>query len=153
MHELLAQVHADMPQHEYQDRRMLFSTVKKGANGVEVQSEWAIATELLDNNWSDMVTDPVPVENEHKSLYVIRLADLDVVKIGYSENVSKRLSCLQVGCPLDLHLEFTVLVYEAERWEKVVHDFLKKQGKHIRGEWFRLPKPLDMFTLLKECGL
>ena len=152
VHELLAQVHAGTPQHKHEDRRMLFSTLTESSSGMNIQSEWVIAIERLDKMWMDMV-EPVPVETARQSVYFIRLADSDIMKVGISGNVSRRLSCLQVGCPMDLHIEFTVLVLDAQTWESVIHAHLKMQGTHIRGEWFRLARPFEVFSLLKDCGL
>ena len=155
IHNLLAKVHVDTPQHKEEDRRMMFSEITQDtATGMHIiNSEFVAASELLDQIWDSMGNPTVTGADKRESLYAVRLADSDAVKIGRSGNVLRRLSNLQVGCPMDLHIEFTVLVHDAAKWEKIIHAHLTVNGKHIRGEWFTMPKPLDMFGLLKECGL
>ena len=98
-------------------------------------------------------TQQVHVEGIMKSIYCIRVMNSDMAKVGYTSNVRCRMSAIQVCCPLELHLEFAVLVDNAHMREKEIHCHLKQQRKHIRGEWFRLPLQLDTVSLLRECGL
>ena len=152
-HERLARQHVNAKRgSDDQDVRMLFSKVRKTGAEIIIESEWMTATFNLDEAWNAML-EPEPVEKDRNSGYIVRMAKTSVVKIGYSGNIQRRLSCLQVGCPLDLHLEFTVMVADAKQWESIIHDHLDKQGKNVRGEWYFLPRPLNVCALLKECGL
>ena len=54
---------------------------------------------------------------------------------------------------MDLHLEFASVFLDAKQSETKIHAHLDKQGKNVRGEWYNLSRPLDMFAILRECGL
>lgn len=67
-------------------------------------------------------------------IYAIQALQTPYIKIGIARGSKGRLTNLQVGCPYDL-----VLVAEADwhnKFERVIHDYLTRCNKHIRGEWF-----------------
>ncbi len=66
-------------------------------------------------------------------IYFIDTADGQFVKIGYSVNVKRRLSELQVSSPCRLTLRG--VVPGNREYEKGIHDIFSDQ--HVSGEWFR----------------
>lgn len=64
-------------------------------------------------------------------IYFIRCKDL--VKIGYTNSVSKRFASLQTGSPYDLYL--LAMDTGNRKLEKLYHRLYEKY--HERGEWFR----------------
>ena len=67
-----------------------------------------------------------------KLVYVIEAVGLNVVKIGVSNDIAKRLSMLQVGCPASLRLVLTI--QGDETLEQELHARFAKY--RVRGEWF-----------------
>lgn len=66
-------------------------------------------------------------------IYFIEIPGRDLIKIGYSENPSKRLGALQTSHPEKLVLLAAIpgsLKDERRQHERFVH-------LHVRGEWFR----------------
>ena len=70
-----------------------------------------------------------------KTVYFIR-AD-DHVKVGFSQNVHKRLRQLQTGSCLPLRVEFHFHTLRWKENERALHAFLAPC--HALGEWFYLP--------------
>lgn len=81
--------------------------------------------------------------NKVKLLYILFISELNVCKIGISENVEKRIKQLQTGCPFRIDV---VKKYDspiASRIEKIMH---RKYGSrkvdenqyNLIGEWFNL---------------
>ncbi len=76
-------------------------------------------------------------------LYLIRLTGAKYYKIGITNDLNKRLSTLQTGCPHDLSIIFYA---EADMDDylgkeiKYIEDFLHKNfnKQRYRGEWFKL---------------
>ena len=152
-HEHLARLHVTSKLgSDEQDMRMLFSKVQKTGDGLSIHSEWLVASIKFDEAWDNMML-PDHMDEIMDSVYAIRMAKSDLVKLGYARNVQRRLSCLQVGCPMDLHLEFALVVPYAKQCETKIHAHLDGLGKNVRGEWYNLPVPLAMFALFHECGL
>jgi hypothetical protein len=67
-------------------------------------------------------------------VYFIAATRLNAVKVGVTNNLRKRLTSLQTGCPEELTL--LASLPGNERHEKYVKDALMTH--RIRGEWFRL---------------
>ena len=88
-----------------------------------------------------------------KSIYIFRVVNSDMAKVGYSSDVENRRSAVQTGCPMKIYVEFSAFVDDAQRYENAIKAHLKHQGKHIHGEWFRLTQPVDTTLLFRECGL
>ena len=60
------------------------------------------------------------------------------IKIGYTNNLDRRLETLQIGNPLELELLHVILhetAEEAEEHEAKLHHKFRRH--HLRGEWFR----------------
>jgi hypothetical protein len=133
---------------------MLSSKVRKSSDGtVTIQSHWLEATIDIDKLWDSMREEIPSPASDRRFVYFIRAGDSDMVKIGFSSDTLSRMTHLQTGCPLKLQLEFSVLTPDFRIWERVLHRYLNKDGKHVRGEWYRLAAPLDALELLRECCL
>lgn len=73
-------------------------------------------------------------------VYIVRAGDTENVKIGWAEDVDRRLVTLQSGCWLPLNVVRVVdHIRQAETWFH--HRFAEF---HINGEWFRFHP--DMLT-------
>lgn len=73
------------------------------------------------------------------SVYVICPEGKTPCKIGRARAPGRRLSNLQIGHWQELNLFYIGYVYGrnvSEMLEAAVHAFLKKNDRHIRGEWF-----------------
>jgi hypothetical protein len=77
-------------------------------------------------------------------LYFIRQVsnkpeDKSPTKIGITKNVNRRLKQLQTGSPCPLEVLDTFYIdsdMKARAVEKACHDILKRNKKHLSGEWF-----------------
>jgi hypothetical protein len=69
-------------------------------------------------------------------IYAIRAVGTGKIKFGFTEDVTinRRLSSLQIGCPVDL--EVVVFAPGSPADEYAIHARLVGAGKHARGEWF-----------------
>ena len=59
-------------------------------------------------------------------------------KIGRTKNITKRIKGLQVA-NLNIKLIAEKYIKNYTKEEKRIHHLLKKQNKHIKGEWFKDP--------------
>lgn len=60
------------------------------------------------------------------------------IKIGYTKDISKRLTELQVGCPFTLNLLFFFPAKSKKHAQKMESWFHNRWfRRHIRGEWFK----------------
>ena len=76
------------------------------------------------------------------AIYVIGGNDSNVVKIGYAKDPFERFHALQCGNCKKIyikHILWTQQTLMAPRFEKEVHNIMKKGGRHLRGEWFDVP--------------
>ena len=79
-----------------------------------------------------------------KKLYLIRIPELNISKIGVSENPNKRIKQLQTGCPYKLEIS---KVFESKYTTKVEttlhsrfsHFKVDEEIHNLNGEWFCLP--------------
>ena len=74
----------------------------------------------------------------YSELYIVNEVGTGFVKVGYSQLPKQRLNDLQVGNPHELKLLYHCKVDNAPEREKEIHRILKDNGKHIRGEWFKI---------------
>ncbi|WP_406469526.1 GIY-YIG nuclease family protein [Streptomyces hirsutus] len=80
-------------------------------------------------------------------VYAIGTSDARMVKIGYTTNLERRLSQIQVGCPL--LLEVLWWTEAGPSFEEALHRIFAAQ--RLRGEWFELgPERLSMFDALHD---
>ena len=72
-------------------------------------------------------------EKQNAYVYVIGNKEMKVCKIGFSNNVFKRITAIQTGCPFKL--EIFCIVEGSVQTEKKLH----KKYDHLRlnGEWFK----------------
>lgn len=69
-------------------------------------------------------------------LYVIRAVGTNLVKVGVSGDVERRLRQLQAGSPVELRVEERIV--GTRTTEAHAHRLLKQHGFHRHGEWFEL---------------
>lgn len=86
-------------------------------------------------------------------LYILRNGETNQYKIGITDNLNRRLSQLQTGCPEELQIIKLWKHYQRnmiKRYERVLHRYFTKCGCRIRpnGEWFNL-KQVDINYLCK----
>lgn len=79
-----------------------------------------------------------------KKLYLIRIPELNISKIGVSKNPFKRIKELQTGCPYKLEIS---KIFESKYTTKVektlhyrfAHLKIDEDIHNLGGEWFNLP--------------
>jgi hypothetical protein len=78
-----------------------------------------------------------PDRKSEPAVYLVSSMEFsDMVKIGYSDNVSKRLPLLQIGSPVLLDL---LCCFQGSRdLEKYLHGVFHARRRH--GEWFSFPE-------------
>lgn len=87
-------------------------------------------------------------EGRKGMIYFIWAKGTPFVKVGRTAGCDKtsaqqRLQCLSAGCPHELELIYTFSLgsqHDDCQGEKQLHLGLTLIGRHVRGEWFRLPK-------------
>lgn len=87
-----------------------------------------------DGYWQPVYSDAVYA---HSRVYFIRAVGTELVKIGFSDEVGRRLRELQCASPHELAIEHLIIGTPAIEAE--LHRRLKRKGRHVRGEWYRLP--------------
>ena len=80
-------------------------------------------------------------ETEGDKVYFISTLDESTIKIGYTKNISSRLSALQTGSPVKLILKGWL--YGSSVDEKNLHSKFKKFRLH--GEWFDFKKDIKKY--------
>ncbi len=88
-------------------------------------------------NKSDIASNRVPENYNNKDgyLYLVHCEDTNYYKIGMSNsNYKNRLSSLQSGCPIKLHMLYAVHSLDYKNIEKKLHSKYKNNA-HF-GEWF-----------------
>lgn len=80
-------------------------------------------------------------------IYFIKAEETPYIKIGYTEDVYRRMVKMQADCPLKLIVLKTV---EGDRkYEKLLHK--KFAAFHYRGEWFKMTEDqIEDLTVLKD---
>lgn len=74
------------------------------------------------------------------SLYILQAESLyedNLVKIGVSANVGKRLKQIQTNCPYRIDILEQIEIDDAFGHEKAIHSHYEKYK--LKGEWFLLP--------------
>ncbi len=80
---------------------------------------------------------------KEKLLYVLFISELNVCKIGISENVEKRIKQLQTGCPFRIDVVRKYQSPISAKIEKILHRQYRSRKideneYHLMGEWFNL---------------
>ncbi len=83
----------------------------------------------------DITNAQLPADRPLQCVYFIRSGEY--TKIGYTGDLTHRLSTLQVGNPVQLEVVHTVLTRYAEQLEADLH--AKFSDYRVTGEWFKLP--------------
>jgi hypothetical protein len=70
-------------------------------------------------------------------LYIITAKEFDgIYKIGITNDIEFRLTCMQTGCPFKLFASRVYVCENPKGIEFSLHSFFKK--KRLEGEWFKL---------------
>lgn len=85
-----------------------------------------------------------------KHIYLIKLSESGYYKIGYSNNINKRIKELSTGNAENIDLIDSYYSVYYKEIEKFLHNTLK--SKNIKGEWFDLDI-LDEINFKKNCAL
>lgn len=80
------------------------------------------------------------IDQNMEYVYAIRERGSDTVKIGRTNDPSRRLRELQVSCAKSLEFEFIISCHNAHILEKSMHEALKSY--RLRGEWFLVKDPV-----------
>jgi len=84
-------------------------------------------------------------------VYFMHAVGTDIMKIGKTTNILKRLRAVDQGVPFTMQLVSVELVHDMDRTE----DSLKKKYRayNIKGEWFKFPPEILKQWPLVENGL
>jgi hypothetical protein len=91
-------------------------------------------------DWPLVQTDFMRPTPDGPSIYFIS-DGTDLVKIGYSRNVDKRVQTLATGSPRPLRVLLTIPGTRSD--EGAFHEMFK--AEHMRGEWFRMSGRIERF--------
>jgi len=80
---------------------------------------------------------PPKSSNKNNYVYIIKMKDFKIYKIGKSSSLYHRLKSLQTSSPFDLDLLAYSEYKNIDKQESMLHERFEKY--HIRGEWYRLP--------------
>lgn len=69
------------------------------------------------------------------NVYVISVNN-EYYKIGYANNVKKRIQHLQLACPYPIQIVHIIMTDHTIRLETALHK--RYRHRHVQGEWFRL---------------
>lgn len=72
-------------------------------------------------------------DKENAYVYVIGNKEMNICKIGFTNNIFKRIIAIQTGCPFKL--EIFCVVEGSVQTEKKLHE--KYKDLRMNGEWFR----------------
>ena len=112
-------------------------------------------------NWTNEVQKPIELEltevqeqyldlldYEKKDLYIIKIRNKNIYKIGISNNPYNRLLSLQTSNPYELQLLF--IIKKGSFFEGFLHSLFEE--KRMNGEWFRLDDNDLFYGLLSYIG-
>ncbi|KKM98532.1 hypothetical protein LCGC14_1156890 [marine sediment metagenome] len=80
-------------------------------------------------------------------VYIMRCKDMPYYKLGQAEDVEKRLSAVQCGCPFKLEVVFWAQVGSPNKIETALHK--KYQYQRMQGEWYLLPRK-DYYEIVEH---
>ena len=113
-----------------------------------MDSSWVQRLQEMDNVIARFLRNPekdVPTG----IVYFVRAGETDLVKVGYSADLSTRMRTLQTANGEELTLEH---VHESNDVRTDELGFHRELGaQHIRGEWFRLPCGFDFGALARRA--
>ena len=84
------------------------------------------------------------MSNSKKSIYILFISELNLSKIGISENVGRRVKQLQTGCPFKIDVVRKYDTANFYKIEKVLHrkyrtNKMDDNEYNLVGEWFNIP--------------
>lgn len=92
-----------------------------------------------------------PIKNK-QYLYIVRCNN--AYKIGVSSLPEQRVSLIKTDNYQEVEVLHIIQLEHAYEVEKDLHDVLKEEGYHIRGEWFNSPEtPIDDFFIKSLLAL
>ena len=97
---------------------------------------------------------PVTPRNVNLCVYVIGFEDPQfhgIVKIGVTNNITKRMSTLQTGCPWRLEVKAMVYRPDSFQFEDWLHKHFDKYRMRPDGEWFRWPPGTDYLREIENA--
>lgn len=68
-------------------------------------------------------------------IYLVKAGDY--FKVGTSTLPEQRIQLIRTDNPIETEVLYLGKTHSMNEVEKMVHDWLKEDGYHIRGEWFR----------------
>lgn len=96
---------------------------------------------------------------KEQDLYLIRLGQTNLYKIGVSKNSKKRIKQLQTGCPYPLTISSVYKTFQPYKIESILHSGMSAK-KHsptfnedfdmLKGEWFTLTIE-DVLGFIDNC--
>lgn len=92
---------------------------------------------------------------EAVSYAVYFVSSNDRVKVGYTSNLGARMATIESNSGFPAELLGAIQVSDqgvALELEAALHEELSKQGRHIKGEWFKLSRA-DVASLLRAARL
>lgn len=79
-----------------------------------------------------LIKEPKPVWHKKKVVYMVGIEGTDHIKIGYSSDLTSRLSAIQTGSPNNVYI---VAVFQGGKdAERQIHKAMDEFK--VRGEWF-----------------
>lgn len=82
-------------------------------------------------------------------MYLFRVRDSNMYKIGYTSNIKKRIKQQQVGNPGEIELVHSFASRYPSLLEKAMHG--KFKSKKVRGEWFELTDD-EVNSFVEHCS-
>tara|TARA_R110002153_G_scaffold13130_6_gene49088 strand:+ start:583 stop:1140 length:558 start_codon:yes stop_codon:yes gene_type:complete len=84
----------------------------------------------------------------NSNIYVLKIENKDLYKIGVSQNVNRRLRDISNSMPFNVSIELNKSVEDAYGLENILHNEFK--NKYIKNEWFNL-NVNDLHKIMKIC--
>lgn len=83
------------------------------------------------------------MSDSNKEIYLMFIPELNICKIGLSNNSEKRIKQIQTGCPYQINLTKIYKSKIASKIERILHRQFKSnkiddQEYNLQGEWFNL---------------
>ena len=93
---------------------------------------------IASEDYNNYVTAKTIKRSDVNFIYVIGNKEHGICKIGFTNNVFKRVKSIQTGCPYPL--EIFCVIHGSMETEKKLH--YKYKSLRLNGEWFKYENPL-----------
>ena len=80
-------------------------------------------------------------------LYILKIKDMPIYKIGVSQSVKRRIRDIRAALPFESKLIALFDINDAYQSEKEIHDILNKYA--LRHEWFKMD--VEAYLIIKEA--